>query len=315
MVDPVQLIQLRNEGTCTFTLPESLFDADFPGHYLRRIRSVGVSIPCVTGPYTTVNATLRLQASSVRFGPDADPDPVNPQLRALLGPSRPIALGGGVDDAGLFELNPRDDRYLPFEGQGAIGTWRLDLPRETNRFDLGTISDVVLHLRYTAREGSDALREQALETLNLAAGVRLFSARHEFPDQWHRFLHPEPGADHAVLALPLTADRLSYAPGAPERAITGVRLIVLPAEGGRFGAGVAIPAELTPPAGGPAGASLTTTLTAVALPGRSADLGEWTLRVALADIPRALRAPGTGPRPLDPAVVRDIGVLCDYAAV
>src|SRR5262249_36133789 len=50
-LDPVQLIQLKTAGSCTFQLPEALFDADFPGHYLRRIRSVAVSIPCVTGPY------------------------------------------------------------------------------------------------------------------------------------------------------------------------------------------------------------------------------------------------------------------------
>lgn len=312
-LDPVQLIQLKTAGSCTFQLPETLFDSDFPGHYLRRIRSVAVSIPCITGPYTGVNATLRLQGSAIRFSPDADPDPQNPQVRQVVGPARPIALSGGVNDAGVFELNLRDERYLPFECQGAISTWQLDLPPETNRFDLQTVSDVVLHLRYTAREGSDALRGQALQTLDLAAGVRLFSGRHEFGDQWHRFLHPDEGAGKQVLVLQLTADRLPFAPGGPERVITGIRLIALAADGGRFGPNVSIPVTLTPPGGSPVPTRLETTLTTVDLHGRALPLGEWTLSLALSDIPRELRVPGSGPRPLDPAALRDVGVLCTYA--
>ena len=46
--------------------PKPLFDLDYPGHYLRRLKSVSVTIPCVTGPYTSVNCTLTLIRSSVR---------------------------------------------------------------------------------------------------------------------------------------------------------------------------------------------------------------------------------------------------------
>jgi Tc toxin complex TcA C-terminal TcB-binding domain len=53
-VDPLALMQLRQTGACSVRLPEALFDLDFPGHYMRRIKSVSVSIPCVTGPYTGV---------------------------------------------------------------------------------------------------------------------------------------------------------------------------------------------------------------------------------------------------------------------
>ncbi|MBK9227461.1 MAG: hypothetical protein IPL67_10515 [Ignavibacteria bacterium] len=35
----------------------------------------------------------------------------------------------GQNDSGVFELNFRDERYLPFENTGAISSWRLELPR------------------------------------------------------------------------------------------------------------------------------------------------------------------------------------------
>ena len=55
----------------------------------------------------------------------------------------------------------RDERYLPFEGAGAISTWRLDLSKQFRTFDYDTISDVILHLRYTARDGGQALSDAA----------------------------------------------------------------------------------------------------------------------------------------------------------
>ena len=47
-------------------LPEALFDADHPGHYLRRLKTVSITLPSVTGPYTSVNCTLTLLSNSVR---------------------------------------------------------------------------------------------------------------------------------------------------------------------------------------------------------------------------------------------------------
>src|SRR5258708_89856 len=66
--DAVALVQLKQGGQCFFNVPEVLFDLDYPGHYLRRIKSVSVTIPCVAGPYTSVNSTLTLLSSAVRQG-------------------------------------------------------------------------------------------------------------------------------------------------------------------------------------------------------------------------------------------------------
>ena len=65
--DPMALISLKETGRCTIDLPEALFDADYPGHYMRRIKSVSLTIPCVLGPYTGINCTLTLLTNKTRI--------------------------------------------------------------------------------------------------------------------------------------------------------------------------------------------------------------------------------------------------------
>jgi hypothetical protein len=95
----------------------------------------------------------------------------------------------------MFEPNLRDERYLPFEGAGVISSWHMELPRQFRQFDYGTISDVILHLRYTSRDGGAELRDaattylsQQIDTAEAAGMVRLFSIRHEFPSAWAKFI-------------------------------------------------------------------------------------------------------------------------------
>ena len=63
-LDPLALLSLRITGSCTVTVPEWLYDRDCPGHYMRRIKSISVSVPSVVGPYTSVNCTVTLQGST-----------------------------------------------------------------------------------------------------------------------------------------------------------------------------------------------------------------------------------------------------------
>ncbi len=202
-VDPLALLKLRATGRCTVRLPEALFDMDGPGHYFRRIKSVAVSIPCVTGPYAGVNCTLTLLQSSIRTKPTlADggyarsEDGEDERFDDYFGSLQSVVTSSGQNDSGLFETNLRDERYLPFEYAGVIGEWQLALPADPSQgdlqqFDYDTISDVILHIRYTAREGGALLRTGATKQLKdlQAAGaglgsVRLFSLRHEFPTAW-----------------------------------------------------------------------------------------------------------------------------------
>jgi hypothetical protein len=195
-VDPLALVQLRSTGSCTFALPEAIFDMDAPGHYFRRIQSLGLTLPCVAGPYTSVNCTLTLQKSSVRIKTDIGKSysrsgPDDPRFNDYYGALQSIVTSSAQADTGLFETNLHDERYLPFERAGIAGSqWQLTLPSGVRQFDFDTITDVVLHIRYTAREGGETLKAAAVQNLHdgqTVGSICLFSARHDFPTQWAKF--------------------------------------------------------------------------------------------------------------------------------
>lgn len=200
-LNPIALLQLRKTGRCEFDIEEEAFDLDFPGHFMRRIKSVSLSLPCVTGPYIGVNCTLTLLKSSLRHSSalrdskyQRDLSTDDPRFTDYYGSIQSVATSSGQNDSGLFEANLRDERYLPFEGAGVISTWRIELPDQFRQFDYDSIADIILHVRYTSREGGALLQTGALanlDTLIKAAqtqGIaRLFSVRHEFPAEWAKF--------------------------------------------------------------------------------------------------------------------------------
>jgi hypothetical protein len=58
---------------------------------------------------------------------------------------------------------------------------------------------VILHVRYTARDGGTRLKQAAAshsrDYIGKIAPVRLFSVRHEFPSEWARFQNQTPAAN------------------------------------------------------------------------------------------------------------------------
>jgi len=96
----------------------------------------------------------------------------------------------------MFETNLRDERFLPFEGAGAISTWTLTLPQKLRPFDYMTISDLILHVRYTAREAGDPLGSQATKelmqmfaTAGQSSQAMMFNLRYDFPTEWSAFVN------------------------------------------------------------------------------------------------------------------------------
>ncbi|HWN66029.1 MAG TPA: hypothetical protein VNM90_00250, partial [Haliangium sp.] len=250
MCFPMAFLQLKTTGVCEIEIPEWMFDLDYPGHYMRRIKNVTLTIPCVVGPYTGVHCRLTLLGSATRVDPRLTPAPAgccettgvmhngyaatpdDARIVKQYAATEGIATSTGQNDSGMFELNFRDERYLPFELAGAVSRWRIELPPENNYFDADTLSDVVMHLSYMAREGGEALRHAANEIAQRYlpdAGWRLFDVRHELSNAWQRFqagagVGATEGAAR-TLEFRLGRNMFAFLPG--HRDVTIMRLAVL----------------------------------------------------------------------------------------
>jgi hypothetical protein len=259
---PLAFLRLQTTGICEIELPEWLFDLDYPGHYMRRIKNVTLTIPAVVGPYTGVHCRLTLLSSTTRIDPRLDeprvacctpgdpccecepcccerPVPNGYELAKedarvvrTYAATEAIATSSGQNDSGLFELSFRDERYLPFEFAGAVSRWRIELPLETNYFDFDTLSDVVLHLNYTAREGGDVLRDAAAEDARCRLpgdGLRLIDVRRDLSDAWYglqrrREEDEEERGRSRQLDLRLGESMFPFVPGRRVRWIEGLQI-------------------------------------------------------------------------------------------
>lgn len=193
-IDPAALMSLKETGSCDFTIPEFAYDLLYPGQYRRRIKSVRLSVACVTGPYVNIPATLMLTGSMMRTEPTANGAAglVDSELRHTVS----IATSTAQSDAGVFDFSFSDPRYMPFEGAGAVESqWRVTLPKNFRPFDYDTINDVILHISYTAE--SDGVLREHVESENAALEgaltnvlsdtplPRVFSFRQEFSTAFH----------------------------------------------------------------------------------------------------------------------------------
>lgn len=187
MIDSSRLVQLRQTGSCDIRIPEVAFEVLYPGQFRRVIKSVRVTIPCIAGPYTNISARLTLLKGEIENSDGADLEEIT------VAKNTSITTSSANNDSGVFELDFRDERYLPFEGAGAVSEWRLELPEKLRSFDYNTISDVILHISYTALDGDRAAAENDLadriEEHATSHGLhRLLSLRHDFSGTFHRLL-------------------------------------------------------------------------------------------------------------------------------
>ncbi|KAE8392574.1 hypothetical protein BDV23DRAFT_181503 [Aspergillus alliaceus] len=217
--DPMALLSLLELGEAQFELPELLFDMDYPGHFCRRIVSVAVSLSNVPLTPTNLGCTLTLQQHKYRtsHSSDAYADQPAANFRTDRIPITSIAVTDSVRDTG--DRSRTVDQYAPFEGAGAVSSWRISFPTNLRRFDYGELTDVVLHVRYTAFS-SGGLLEQAASTAVAewtTAGkgkskpyyggtpkILAINLADEYPDEWEAFLQS------GEMQLPRINDKLPF---------------------------------------------------------------------------------------------------------
>ncbi|WP_158711559.1 Tc toxin subunit A-related protein [Streptomyces xylophagus] len=197
---PVEFLEFRRTGTLAFATPMSLFDSDFPGHYLRLIRQVRTSLVALVPPDRGIRATLYSNGiSRVTTGGDGTFQDVT--VRSDPGV---VALTSPVSASGVFELDVQSDLLLPFESSGVDTTWELQLPPAANPFDFSGIADVLLTIDYTAAY-DDTYRGQVVTRLNAnrnRGSDCVFSLARDFPDQWYDLNNPD-GTGARSVTVPL----------------------------------------------------------------------------------------------------------------
>ena len=203
-VAPAQLYRLKTTGTCNLKITEAMYDFDYPGQYCRQIKAVEVflhtggdedgedgsmagAMPADIHLTLTqisndlvMKATPDAEAVKYLLNPQGDP-PLT--IRSNWQSQQQIAVSNENNAAGvhIVEFSFAEERYLPFEGTGAVSEWQIRMPRETNHFNFELITDLVVTVTYQALDGGKGFREKVEQLLS---GDKLLGAVYHRPRRY-----------------------------------------------------------------------------------------------------------------------------------
>jgi len=166
-----------NPKKFTFNLTQKMFDLDYPGHYLRQLSSVAVTLPAAVGPLQNVRAIVQQTGSCIVTDMSGTLDSVLTASQALTAATgvridssarQSTVLSTGIGDTGV--LSGDDGRYLPFESTGAVSSWVITFPysntqktgtdRPQSDLDqdtvLASLDDIIVTVTYTATDSGRA---------------------------------------------------------------------------------------------------------------------------------------------------------------
>ncbi|MGY6277894.1 Tc toxin subunit A-related protein [Methylomonas sp. MgM2] len=244
---PVEIQRFRETDRLPFVTPMTLFDQGFPGHYLRLIKRVSLSIVSLVPLTRGVRATLMASGNFpcggrrrhvpdhhrvARSGADRPATPRVAGTRTGRGNAAPLREHGGGHELGIA---------------ASQGGQSLRLP---------TIADVLFTVEYTALQDF-SYRKQVIQQLSdTVSAASIFSICDQFTDQWYDLHNPERVAAPMTVKFALTSD--SFPSNLDDLRIQQVLFAVVRAVGHAFEVG-ATQLMLTPQGetiavGGPVGA-------------------------------------------------------------
>lgn len=187
---PTEFQKFRKSGTLIFDTPMKWFNQDFPGHYMRQVKRIRVSVIALAPPTEGIKATLSHNGISriISGEPFFNGEPPIKTTPETISLSTPLNATGQFD----FELQQQNEMLRPFEGVGVDTSWTFELPKASNlSLDYNAIADVLITIDYTALY-SDLYKQQVIEQLDKTfMADRVYSFRNDFPDQWYDLHHPE----------------------------------------------------------------------------------------------------------------------------
>ncbi|ABE54975.1 hypothetical protein Sden_1691 [Shewanella denitrificans OS217] len=195
--DPLAYMALKTKGQCTLRLSEEMFNHDFPGHFNRQVKTISLAFDIGEGKF--INATLTQLNNRVLMAPDIkgvkhllDAKGVPPMsIRSDWRANQQVALSHVdqyTENNGLFELRYDDERYLPFEGTGAVSLWRLQINGKAGSFNPNELLDVTIKLRYTAEQGGEAFASAVRGAMKPYKATAFLDLAYNFPQAWQNFM-------------------------------------------------------------------------------------------------------------------------------
>lgn len=221
-LDAYAFAKLRQTGKLNFRTNMELFDRDHPGHYLRLIKRVKVSIVALIPAVDGIKATLtNTGLSRVVVG-----DNLFQTILIRREPEK-IALSTAQNAMGLFEfeMNNQSEILFPFEGSGVDSLWEFEISKNSNFFDYNTIADVLITIEYTSME-SYIYKQQIIQELgDTIENSRVYSFRNQFADAWYD-LH-NPLLTQTPMKVNLDIRKADFPANINELSITGIEFFIV----------------------------------------------------------------------------------------
>ncbi|MFF0204438.1 LamG-like jellyroll fold domain-containing protein [Streptomyces sp. NPDC005017] len=199
---PEAFAEFRRTGVLRFCTPMEAFDRRFPGHFLRTIRRIRLSVVALVPAAQGIAATLTCSGQSkVVVGQYGVFQPIT-----LTRPPETVAYTSPVGATGIFELDPQPELKYFSEDHGVHTTWELQMPRAANPLDFRAIADVLVTMEYTALADPDYARQVRAALPQSVHGTLPLSLRDTFPDAWYTLHERDPDNLAAIppVTLPVT---------------------------------------------------------------------------------------------------------------
>ena len=177
--------------------------------------------------------------ASWRFRVQSSPTPPSPKGRTPDACSWWTLLPSHSLPTGLHTATSASTRrvialYLPFEGAGAVSDWKLEFPELMRLFNYNTITDVIVHLSYTALDDTSYRRavedniRGSLETLASSGGLQRFtSLKHEFSTAYSRILRSTETSSR-IIEFEITQHHFPYFLAGENLSMSGATVYRLP---------------------------------------------------------------------------------------
>jgi hypothetical protein len=199
---PEAFADFRRTGVLQFSTAMEAFDRRFPGHLLRTIRRVRLSVVALIPASQGIAATLTCSGQSRVVVSSL----TGFSTVTLTRPPETVAYTSPVGSAGIFELDPQPDLKYFFEDHGVDTSWELRLPKPANPIDYRSIADVLVTLDYTSLHDADYARHVEATLPKRLSGSVSLSLRDDFPDAWYALVEADPTNPGVVppITLPVT---------------------------------------------------------------------------------------------------------------